>query len=196
MVESVDAEIRKAFHHLRLSSYHKCPNTIVIDELGLAHGKNRIDIAVVNGCIHGFEIKSSRDNLSRLPEQLAVYSKTLEKLSIISAPNHFDAVMQMSPDWCGLILVEKGIRGGIKFKTIRRADKNPSVDLIALSHLLWRKEAIELLKELGAGGKELNGSRLKLYTQLSELVSTKELTGRIKKQFMRRENWRVVQQPL
>ena len=195
MFESIDAEIRKAFHHLRLSSYHKCPNTIVIDELGLAHGKNRIDIAVVNGCIHGFEIKSSKDTLSRLPEQLTVYSRTLEKLSIIAAPNHIDAVMQMAPYWCGLILVEKGIRGGIKFKTIRRAEKNPSVDLIALSHLLWRKEAIELLAELGAGGKELNGSRLKLYTQLSELVSTKELTSRIKKQFMSRENWRVVQLP-
>lgn len=196
MVESIDSEIRKAFHNLRLSSYHQCPNTIVIDELGLAHGKNRIDIAVVNGCIHGFEIKSSKDNLSRLPEQLAVYSKTMEKLSIIAAPNHFDAVQQMSPDWCGLILVEKGVRGGIKFKTIRRAGKNPSVDLIALSHLLWRKEAIGLLRELGAAEKELQGSRLKLYTQLSELISIKELTSWIKQQFMSRENWRVVQQPL
>ena len=195
MEKSTDTEIRKAFHNQRLSLHHKCPDTLVIDELGLAHGKNRIDIAVVNGCIHGYEIKSSKDNLSRLAEQLGSYKQCLEKLTIIAAPNHIEAVSQMAPDWAGLILADKGIRGGFKFSSKRRPQKNPSIDLVALSHLLWRKEVIETLRELGIPEREIKGSRIKLYEQLAKTITTKELTAWIKKHFMYRKNWRAVQQP-
>ncbi|WP_128815240.1 hypothetical protein [Vibrio sp. 624788] len=58
MFATNDSEIREAFHKKKLKSQHEDNQTLVIDELGLMHGSNRIDIAVVNGCIHGYEIKS------------------------------------------------------------------------------------------------------------------------------------------
>jgi hypothetical protein len=90
VIHTTDEEIRSALHKKKLKRYHDCPDTLVIDELGLAHGKNRIDIAVLNGFVHGYEIKSSKDTLSRLPAQFDEYRRSLEKISIVAAKNHMD----------------------------------------------------------------------------------------------------------
>lgn len=196
MNHSIDIDIRKALHTQKLKAYHSCSNTIVVDELGLAHGKNRIDIAVFNGCLHGYEIKSSKDNLERLPDQLSIYRMCLEKLTLVVAPNHLDKVFSISPLWCGILLADKGPRGGVNFSTIRRAQKNPEINAVSLAHLLWKKEAIALLDKLGVGINKQKLSRVELYSQLSQFVSIGELSAWIKEQFMKRETWRVVPQLL
>ena len=49
-------------------------DVLIIDELGLAHAQSRIDLAVFNGHLHGYEIKSAGDTLERLPRQLSFYT--------------------------------------------------------------------------------------------------------------------------
>ncbi len=49
-------------------------DTLVVDELDLC-GLTRVDVAVVNGHLSGFEIKGSTDSLRRLPGQVTVYSQ-------------------------------------------------------------------------------------------------------------------------
>ncbi|MEO6680356.1 MAG: sce7726 family protein [Pseudomonas sp.] len=190
-MESRDFEIRHHFHQKKLRHYHECPNTLVIDELGVAHGKIRADIAVLNGTIHGFEIKSSKDTLSRLPEQLIEYSRCFEKVSIIAAPNHLDKLLLMLPEWCGIILATKGSKGGVTFKTIRRAKKNPHIEIHAMAYFLWRKEIIDILTQFGVNERSLKTSREKLYRLLPAKIKTKELTQLIKEKFMSRIDWRV-----
>jgi hypothetical protein len=70
--ETTDFDIRLALHAKRLRRLKTHPNTLVIDELGLAHAKSRIDVAVINGCIHGYEIKSDKDTLDRLSKQIDI----------------------------------------------------------------------------------------------------------------------------
>lgn len=195
MTHTTDEEIRSAFHKKRLRKYHDCPNTLIVDELGLAHGKSRVDIAVLNGFIHGYEIKSSKDTLSRFPSQFSQYRKSLEKVSIISAPNHIDKLDNITPKWCGLILANKGSRGGIHFSTIRSPKINPEVESVFLGHLLWRKEILDLLINLGVDKTLLRGPKIDLYRQLSEIIPIRELSRKIRETFMARENWRV-DQPL
>jgi len=189
--QSTDLEIRSALHRKRLQSNHNCPSTLVIDELGLAHGKNRIDIAVLNGCLHGYEIKSSKDNLLRLPNQLEAYKKSLQKLTIVTASNHVDEVIDLAPAWCGIILADKGPRGGIRFTTLRKPLINPDIDVVSLAHLLWKKEVIDYLQKLGADSSLLKGTRIELYENLSCFVSVNELVSWIKEQFAKRESWRA-----
>mgnify|MGYP000551052876 CR=1 FL=1 len=195
MVHTKDFEIREAIHKKILHRNHNCSSTYVIDELGLAHGKKRIDIAVLNGCLHGYEIKSSKDNLNRLPEQLLEYQKSLQKLTLVVAENHLKEVLALAPKWCGIILVSKGPRGGISFSKIQRSLKNPNVESVALAHLLWRKEAIQLLESLKVDKKQTRGPKVKLYENISNLVSIDELVLWIKEQFSKRENWRVALRP-
>src|SRR3954469_3371326 len=105
-----DLEIRAALHKKKLGVFHNAPNTIVVDELGLSHAKARIDVAVINGCVHGYEIKSSLDTLERLPAQLDLYVQCLEKLTLVCAPRHIERVEAMSPSWAGIIEANKGSR--------------------------------------------------------------------------------------
>ncbi|WP_052770006.1 sce7726 family protein [Paenibacillus sp. IHB B 3415] len=53
--------------------------TIVVDELDVCFGSARVDVAVINGRLHGFEIKSESDNLDRLPSQIEFYSRVFER---------------------------------------------------------------------------------------------------------------------
>jgi hypothetical protein len=64
-----DRDVRQALHRKVLKEHHGDANTLVVDELGLRHGTCRVDIAVVNGFIHGYEIKSDADTLERLPRR-------------------------------------------------------------------------------------------------------------------------------
>ncbi len=194
MFQTTDVEIRAALHSKRLKADHESSESFVIDELGVEHGSKRIDIAVFNGCLHGYEIKSSQDTLERLPEQVSKFSKCMEKLTIVTAANHLENIEKIIPEWCGLVLVEKGKRGGIKFKTIRKPTLNPEVEFRVVAHFLWRGEALSELKKLGAPSFSMKGPRIKLYEELRSYLTLSELYTIVKKCFMGRENWRVPQQ--
>ncbi|WCK80147.1 sce7726 family protein [Agrobacterium fabrum] len=190
MLATNDQEIRAALHHKKLRSYQKAGSAIIVDELGLSHAKVRIDVAVISAEVHGFEIKSSLDTLDRLPGQLGFYSKGLSRLTLVCADKHLAKAERIVPDWCGLILAEKGSRGGITFETVRRARANPSVDAIQVAHLLWHSEAAELLAGFGASPRELKRSRLQLYIDLAAQMPIADLIAAIRKFMAQRSTWR------
>ncbi|MCM2435834.1 sce7726 family protein [Agrobacterium rosae] len=190
MLATNDQEIRAALHHKKLRSYQKDRSAIIVDELGLSHAKVRIDIAVISAEVHGFEIKSGLDTLDRLPGQLEFYSKGLSRLTLVCADKHLAKAEKIVPDWCGLILVEKGPRGGITFDTVRRARANPSVDAVQVAHLLWHSEAAELLAGFGASPRELKRSRLQLYIDLAAQMPIADLIAAIRNFMAHRSTWR------
>lgn len=195
MPQTRDSEIRKALHRKKLCAYRSAPNTIVVDELGLAHARTRIDIAVINGCVHGFEIKSSLDTLQRLPMQLELYSQCLEKLTLVCAPRHIAAAEKHTPHWCGIILAEKGLRGAVSFETIRRTGTNREIDPIQLAHLLWRPEALTLLSRFDPGHKMTKRPRKELYRELASRMSVSQLTASIREFMQLRRAWRGPRAP-
>ena len=185
-----EREIRQALLTKRLWACSRRADTLVVNELGLAHARSRIDVAVINGVIHGFEIKSTQDGLGRLSDQLAVYGQSLQKLTMVVAPRHLDRVMQMTPPWCGVLEILVGRRGGLTFKSIRRPSRNPELDRFVLAHLLWREEVQGILADRGIRGTALRAPRKELYRKLVDLVSEPELTGLIKAAMMQRHTWR------
>lgn len=187
---SSDASIRRALYAKRLSHLRARPDTIIIDELGLAHSKSRIDVAVINGCIHGYEIKSAKDTLDRLATQIDIYRQTLQKLTIVAAPKHVAGVMAHAPEWCGVIAAEQGSRGGIGFHVLRSPVANPEIDPVMMAHLLWRNEVIELLDQAGYTPKELRRPRTQLYEMLCEAMTLREITVSIRTSMVQRLAWR------
>ncbi|HCH01901.1 MAG TPA: hypothetical protein DEV85_08445 [Vibrio sp.] len=195
MIDSYDHEIREALYRKKLSTPHyRRPETLVVNELGLLHGSNRIDVAVLNGCIHGYEIKSSKDTLKRLNGQLKTYAATLQKLTFVIAPNHVDELMKSVPEWSGIIIATKGTKGAINFTTLRLPKKNPEFDVVSASYLLWKNEAQSLLKSKGFQPKDLNVCRKDLYDLIGKNLNAGEIVSSIKKALMSRENWRVDEQ--
>jgi hypothetical protein len=187
---SRDEDIRQALHQKRLAALRHHPNTIVVDELGLAHAKSRVDIAVINGCIHGYEIKSGLDTLVRFEGQFEVYRQTLQKLTFVLSPRHVDSVQKKAPDWCGLIEASQGSRKGVHFRVLRRPSKNPDVDPVMMAHLLWRSEAVRLLLELGHAEKDLRGPRIELYRLISAKMKAADIIVSIREAMIKRQVWR------
>jgi hypothetical protein len=185
-----DSDIRAALHAKRFRRARAQPDTLIIDELGLAHAKSRIDIAVINGCIHGYEIKSAKDTLDRLAPQIDVYRETLQKLTIVAAPKHVAGILANAPQWCGLIAAEQGPRGGISFHMVRNAVTNPDLDPVMLAHLLWRDEVIYLLGQAGYAPKDLRRPRKQLYEMLCEAMTLREITASIRTFMVQRQAWR------
>ena len=107
-----DHQIRIAYHLKRLRIHHANPATVVVDELGLQHGRFRADIAVVNGHLAGFEIKSDFDRLSRLPSQAEGYSSVFDQVTLILTDRHAAEAKNLIPDWWGLVCAHRGTRGG------------------------------------------------------------------------------------
>ena len=78
-----DLDIRPALYTMLRQSHAGEAQTVFIQELGICQGLARIDIAVVNKVLHGYEIKSDRDSLRRLPSQVEMYSKVVDKATIV-----------------------------------------------------------------------------------------------------------------
>lgn len=190
MLATNDLEIRTALHRKKLQHHRDEPNTIVVDELGLVHASARIDIAVINGCIHGYEIKSGVDKLDRLYGQIELYKSCLEKLTVVCAGKHTAEIRSVIPEWCGLMIARKGRRGGIDFMTLRKATKNPEVDKSKLAHLLWRPEVIELLVRLNAPRALTRKSRVEMYDVVAEAMSVTEITAYVRECLIKRQTWR------
>ncbi|NLH79688.1 MAG: sce7726 family protein [Phyllobacteriaceae bacterium] len=187
---TTDADIRSALHAKRLRRAKSRPDTLVIDELGLAHARSRIDVAVINGCIHGYEIKSAKDNLDRFTAQIGIYRQTLQKLTLVAAPKHVARIMREAPEWCGVMAAEQGPRGGISFHVLRDAAANPDIDPVMMAHLLWRDEVVELLGQAGYAPKDLRRPRRQLYEILCEAMPLCEITASIRAFMVQRQTWR------
>ena len=185
-----DNEIRAAAHATLLARARACPDTIVIDELGLDHGASRVDIAVINGHIRGVEIKADADVLDRLPGQVAAYSAVVDRATLIAAPRHLKKAMTLLPEWWGIMSAERCPSGQIGFRIVRPERANRSVNPLTLARLLWRPEAASILRELGYPKKMLRQPREELYRALVAELPKRALAERVRGALKIREIWR------
>jgi len=186
--------IRKSFHIKKLQKYHADENTLVIDELGLNHGKNRADIAVVNGLMIGYEIKSDTDSLYRLEKQIKSYNEIFDEINIIVGLRHFKNICKNLPEWWGIITVEKISKNSVKFNLVRKPRRNKNILPTSIARLLWRDEVIRLLKQKNVSSKTLRLPRSYLYETLANTMTTNELRQSVRKALKMRKNWRYPKQ--
>lgn len=147
-----DSHIRPALRARLLAENAESPDVLIIDELGICRGQARIDVALVNGHIHGFEIKSDRDSLRRLKGQIDFYSRVLDRATLVIGERHLAEALEVLPAWWGVIRVDL-TKKGLQFRSIRKGRWNRSRDARALVELLWLDEAIAMLetRDLGKG---------------------------------------------
>jgi hypothetical protein len=189
-----DFDIRIALKGRLLFHYAKDPYTRILDELGLRHGAARIDIAVINGLIHGFELKSDYDTLQRLPAQVNIYNSVLDRVTLVVGQRHLKKATSLIPTWWGIKLVESGSQGVIRFIEVREAQENTYQDILAVSKLLWREEALSLLEEFGEAEGVRSKPRARIYEKLIDVVEPNQIRCRVRHQLRTRLNWRVVEQ--
>ena len=190
-----DPLIRKAFHCSFLQKEHSAPNTLVVDELGLEHGKCRADIAVINSHLNGYEIKSEKDLLVRLKNQIEEYNAVFDHSSIVLEKRHLIEALNLVPKWWGVILVTEGENDQICFEIIREPIQNTQINDYAVAQLLWRDEAQEILKNLGVKGKQLRDCRASLYQYLTDVMDSRTLRELVREYLKKRQAWRDPEPP-
>ena len=183
-----DQSIRIALKKKILSHHVNDPASLVLDEFGLEYGAARIDLILINSALHGFEIKSDKDTLYRLPHQMSIYNLVLDKVTLVVGYKHAYEALQIVPIWWGVKLAEMGPRGGVYFTDARSPRKNPNIDPNAIVRLLWKKEAMLILHEVGEATGFHSKPREKALSYLVDTFELEELRFKVRTMLMARNN--------
>jgi len=102
-----EALIRTALvrHLASLGRSQKC---ILAVEAVYGFENRRADLLQLDDFSHAFEIKSDFDNTSRLPGQLAEYSRTFDFVSVVTTPRLLPEVRKIAPRRVGLMVFRCG----------------------------------------------------------------------------------------
>lgn len=185
-----DVIIRSALKK-KLDNHHANDSKLrIIEELGVRHGTTRIDIAVVNGIMHGYEIKSDRDTLERLPEQINEFNAVFDKLTLVVGKRHLYDAINLIPDWWGVMVAKINENNEVVFHAIREAERNQEQIGVSIARLLWKKEALQILEEQNKAIGLRSKSRELIYEKLANTLKVNALKKRVRDTLVFREDWR------
>lgn len=129
------------------------PQTRIVEEMVLFSGESdaRVDIAVLGRELHGFEIKSAADTLTRLRRQEAVYSACLDRVTLVVDQSHCVDVeaLKLIPSWWGIVEVVRVGPSRLRLRPTRKALRNPTPRAEAFVRLLWQSELQSILLAQG-----------------------------------------------
>ncbi|MBN1529478.1 MAG: sce7726 family protein [Thermoleophilaceae bacterium] len=191
----VDRDIRAALDGVLQAAHDDDPETLVLDELGVCEGEARVDLAVINGAIAGFEIKSDRDTLTRLPRQVVAYNRVFDYVTIIVGERYRRSARSLVPRWWGIMLASDA-DDGVELAPVRQARRNRAVEPYAVAQLLWREEALKLLEVYDLAGGVRSKPRHVLWRRLAGELSGDVLAREVRERLRARAGWRSVPPPL
>ncbi len=136
-----DSDIRAALHEWLWDAHARDTNTVILHELKIPRPSARVDIAVVNGEICGFEIKSDVDGLARLPRQVKAFSTVFDRVCVVTTRKHVASARKIIPEWWGII----SPIGDEQFERVLPSLCNPNRNIVAALHMLSRSELCGIL---------------------------------------------------
>ena len=120
-------------------------------------GKRKADVVILNGTSSVYEIKSERDNLDRLREQVSAYLHVFDHVNVITGENHLKAVEEAVPAEVGIQVLSDRFR----ISTLRPSCSNmrritPSVVYESLQH----REARQILERCGRRAPDVPNTQI------------------------------------
>lgn len=144
--------------------------TETIFEFWVPPSNERADVVTVGPRLEGFEIKTNRDSLKRLPRQAAAYGRVFDRCHAVLATRHVERAIEILPEWWGVLVVDDDL----DFSLLRSAEDNYNVEPETLVRLLWRDEAYAILSELGEAPSPREG-RFQLWGMILGLLEVEKL---------------------
>ncbi len=183
-----DIDIRKPLIQ-KIEQQNQGHDYRVIPEMAICDGLSRVDVAVANGNLYGYEIKSDADTLDRLSLQRDCYNKTFDKVFIVVGEKYQDVISDYVPDWWGIYVARYNRRQEVVLKQYRRGKKNKNICAEALLELLWRDEIETLLKDNGFRSLSKMNRRV-LRKIAAENLSVSKIRDYTREMLKRRKEWR------
>ncbi|MHB1730425.1 MAG: sce7726 family protein [Leptospirillum sp.] len=134
---------RAALTHKILLGRHSLNTASMLTEFRA--GVCKADLAILNGTSTVYEIKSDRDSLSRLANQIMNYRKVFAKIYVIAGEAHVQDVIDGVPGNIGVM----SLSGRNQIHTVREADERPDlVCPVTIFESLRVNEARTILRNL------------------------------------------------
>lgn len=134
---------RAALTHNILLGRHSLNTASMLTEFRA--GECKADLAILNGTGTVYEIKSERDSLARLVNQVANYRKVFAKVYVIAGEAHVQDVMDITPVDVGVLSLVRWDR----IQTVREAVERPDlVCPVTIFESLRVAEARAILRHL------------------------------------------------
>lgn len=141
---------RAAISHKVLLGTHSLRTASMLNEFRA--GSSKADLVILNGTATVYEIKSERDSLSRLANQVENYRRVFAKVNVIASEGHIQGVLAMVPTDTGVMCLSKRYR----ITTVREALDCPArICPVTVFESLRAAEAIAILKAMGVAAPQV-----------------------------------------
>ncbi|QKC83491.1 sce7726 family protein [Mesorhizobium sp. NZP2077] len=147
-------------------------------------GTCKADLVILNGTATVYEIKSERDSLARLANQVQNYQRVFATVNVIASEDHIEGVRQVVPGEVGIMCLSRRYHVSVEREAIDRPDR---ICPVTVFESLRSAEAAAILKALGfdvpaVPNTQRHGVMRDLFAKLepaplhSEMVSTLKRT--------------------
>lgn len=183
-----DRDVRAAILAHLEEEHGRDAGTRIVQEMGIWSGSVRIDVAVINGELCGYELKSDSDTLERLPAQAELYSRVFDRVSLVVGTRHLKKAQSLVPKWWGII-VANDANGAISLRESRPPKFNPNRDALLVARLLWRDEALSVLEERGLARGYRSKPAGVIHERLASDIPLAELSDFVRAALKSRTGW-------
>lgn len=176
---------------------------LILEEVAVGCGVGRIDVlavgeaaapGMVEGWLHGYEIKSEADTCRRLATQVPTFSLVFDRVTLCVDAKHEKEALAKSPGWWG-VEVFSWLHGAAVMRTARFAHDNPGEVAAWQMHLLWREEleALATRYDMHRGMRKL--SKPRLAARILAGVGPAQLRHLVRLALRQRPEWWRLRQP-
>lgn len=146
---------KAALAHRILLGTHSLQTASMLNEFRVANRK--VDVAILNGTATAYEVKSERDSLTRLCQQVIAYAKVFARVYVVASEIHVDDVIKIVP--VGVGVMRLSCRNQIS--TLREAVERPEhTSPVAIFDSIRILEARMILLELGISIPDVPNTQL------------------------------------
>jgi hypothetical protein len=183
-----DRDVRSAILSRLNAEHADDQDTRIVEEMGIWSGSVRVDVAVINGELCGYELKSDRDTLTRLPAQAEIYSRVFDKMYLVVGERHAPKARRIIPRWWGVIIA-KSRHGSVSLSDAREAKSNPTLDPVLVAQLMWREEALAVLERHNLAKGWRSKSADAIHRHLAASLPVVELSNAVRSALKARAGW-------
>ena len=169
-------------------------DALLVEEVAVDGGRNRIDMLYFGDSTIGVEIKSASDDLSRLPAQAASFDQYFEFLILVADVKQVARATKILPSWWGIFEVSKH-DGRTRLLKIRDPERNPNARSEYLLELLWKSELLSLLEQIHEAESAERLAKKDLRQELISKAEDDQLRKWSIDAILNREDWRGIRLP-
>nr|WP_218626994.1 sce7726 family protein [Sodalis sp. dw_96] len=172
---------RSALIHNLLLGRHSLRTASMLTEFRV--GSCKADMVILNGSGTVYEIKSDRDSLVRLTNQINNYRRAFSKIYVIAGTAHIQEILDTTPKDVGVMSLSRWNRISI----LREANENTDfICSLTIFDSLRLSEAIDILNELSIEIPSLPNTLMRnairsLYSELDPIVIHNHMIKVLKK---------------